>query len=131
MQDVCGIRAADWAVLGGRSTLALGMHMTQTPTSDVQVAAAVRWPFRVLAGLICVAALVGYAGTGLALWSGHRLVDPERFLLLLPGVLWLFRLAAHAAMHGLPVRQPSWPFASAGVLFAYMVITLVCLAAHA
>jgi len=98
------------------------------PTRRVSV----RWPFRILAALICAAGLVAIGGTAIALWYESRLVGTGRtltalrLLVALPGMLCLLRLAAHATLHGnsgqQSSRHPWWPFASERVLFAYLVL---------
>ena len=60
----------------------------------------VRWPFRILAGLIVLAGLAAMIGTGLTGWSE---LDPSlnwQFLASLPAVVWLVRLAGYAAVRG-------------------------------
>lgn len=116
----------------GSSKFSLGTHMSQEHTFPVS-RVAIRWPFRVLAALICAAGLVSVAGTAISLWYDSRIIATDRLhvtlrlLVTLPGELWLLRLAAHAALHG-NMRSlafdvhPWWPFASQRVAYAYFVL---------
>jgi len=93
---------------------------------------AVRWPFRVLAALICAAGVVAVGGIAYAVFFDSRFLGTERvlwaarLLLMLPGTLWLMRLAGHAAPYRYSSEQSDqrhyWPFATGGVLFAYVVL---------
>lgn len=96
--------------------------MNQTPALPTR-RVAVRWPFRILAALICAAGVVVIGGTAIALWHDSPALATNRLLVILPGTLWLLRVAAHAALHGTSVpNDSSWPFASQGVLFAYLIL---------
>ena len=87
------------------------------PKSNIPV----RWPFRVLAGLIVVAGVIAITGSAYIDWA-HGGTSPEvRHLLLLPGALCLVRIAWHALVEGRSPETQWWPFASERVAKCYFV----------
>jgi hypothetical protein len=92
------------------------------PISQTPVRPSVRVPFRVLAALLCIAAVIAIVGTLFMMWRGARLLTVGD-VVALPGMVWLLRLAFHAAMNGKTPRGSDWwPFASHGVFNCYMFI---------
>ncbi len=73
---------------------------------------AVRWPFRVLAALICATGVVAIGGTAYAIYDSRLVATDPMFVRLIvgiPGTLWVLRLAAHAALHGnVPSGEHPW-----------------------
>jgi hypothetical protein len=99
-------------------------------TSVVQKRPAVRVPFRFLAAVICLTALVVIVGTGYMAWQGVHALQVKD-VVMLPGVLWLMRLMFLAAV-GRTVppkdhvsRHDHWPFASARVAGCYWLLVIV------
>lgn len=86
----------------------------------------VRWPFRILAGLVAVSGLVAFIGFAYMGFSRGPSSVPVRSVIAVPGMFWLLRIAAYASVKG---RAPSgseyWPFASKRVAIGYFVIFLV------
>lgn len=84
----------------------------------------VRWPFRLLAAIIVLAAAVALVGTG-AMWWSHDVTAPRwQALFALPGVAWLARLAWESAIRGRSPASEYWPFASQGVFAFYLLAML-------
>lgn len=83
----------------------------------------VRWPFRLLAGLIVLAGSAVVIGMAVSGWS-DGLPSPLKWQLLvtLPGLAWLMRLAGNAAIKGKSPPSHYWPFASAWVFLVYVVV---------
>jgi cytochrome bd-type quinol oxidase subunit 1 len=87
-------------------------------------AISVRWPFRILAGLIVLASLtVGIGFLVMARSRGASILGAKQ-LVPLPGVLWLMHLGWVAAVRGRAPFREWWPFASGGVVFGYFVVLL-------
>lgn len=94
--------------------------ITVAPSPEHQ--ASVRWPFRMLAGLIVLAVLIDVVGLGYAIGSGRAPFPDLRYLVLLPALFWFVRVAGYAVVHGHSPRPEWWPFASNGVAMSYLVI---------
>ena len=95
------------------------------PAAISQKPHSVRGPFRLLAGFICLACSIAVIGTAyLAWWRGTQLV-PANFIVWLPGMAWLMRLAFHAALHGAAPKNEHWPFASSRVANCYFLIAIL------
>ena len=96
---------------------------------------AVRWPFRLLAAVIVLAALFAALGSAYAAFW-HRDLRAALFTVSgLPVAALLGRLGGYAAWKGQVLRNPFWPFASGSVAFvwiliAWIVICLVVSRAH-
>lgn len=90
----------------------------ENPRSGISV----RWPFRVLAGLIFLAGLIDVIGLGYAIGSGRAPLPDLRYLVLLPALFWFFRLAGYAVVYGRSPKTEGWPFASNGAAMCYLVI---------
>ncbi len=91
---------------------------------------AVRLPFRVLAGLFCLIAACALVGTlFMALRSGPRSLPDTlavcKFLIWLPGMLWLTRLFYFAARFAKVPDDNHWPFASGSLATAYCWIAIL------
>jgi hypothetical protein len=86
---------------------------------------AVRTPFRVLAGVICLVSVVAFGGTAYMAWAGARLLRVHD-VVMVPGLLCFFRLAFYAAVYGTVPTVEYWPFASSRVANCYWLIFLVC-----
>jgi hypothetical protein len=98
-----------------------------TPAAIPQNRHSVRAPFRLLAGFICLAASVAVLGTAFMAWRrGTQL--PTDFIVWLPGMVWLTRLAFHATVSGTVPENQYWPFASGRVANCYFLIAVVYLA---
>jgi len=96
---------------------------------------AVRAPFRVLAGVICLAAVVAVGGTVHMAWTGARALQ-VRDVVLVPGMLWFLRLMVGATFVGRTTAPTTggpttasasdyWPFASSRVMNYYFLIVIV------
>ena len=105
---------------------------------------AVRAPFRVLAGVICLAAVVAVGGTVHMAWTGARALQ-VRDVVLVPGMLWFLRLMFAATFVGrttapttggpttasvtagqtTPSATAHWPFASSRVMNCYFLIVFI------
>jgi hypothetical protein len=95
-----------------------------TPAAILQKPHPVRAPFRLLAGFICLACSVAVLGTAYMAWRrGTQL--PADFIVWLPGMAWLMRLAFHAAVHSIPPKNEHWPFASSRVANCYFLIAIL------
>jgi hypothetical protein len=98
-----------------------------TPTAIAQKPQPVRAPFRLLAGFICLAFSVVVLGTVYMAWRrGIQL--PTDFIVWLPGMVWLTRLAFHATVSGTVPENENWPFASGRVANCYFLVTILYLA---
>jgi fatty acid desaturase len=97
------------------------MRIAMTPV--VQKRVTVRAPFRVLGAFFCLAALIAMLGTGYLAWDGRHALQVKD-VVMLPGVLWLFRLVFHATVHGNVPSDGNWPFASFQVASVYLVFVL-------
>jgi fatty acid desaturase len=96
-----------------------------TPAAIPQKLQSVRGPFRLLAGFICLAGSVAVLGTAYVAWRGGAQWVPANFIVWLPGMAWLMRLAFHAALHGTAPKNEHWPFASIRVANCYFLIAIV------
>ena len=86
---------------------------------------AVRWPFRLLAAVIVLAALFAALGS---VYTAFRHKDPKAALFalaLVPVAALIGRLGGYAVWNGSVVRNPFWPFASGLVAFAWVLITWI------
>jgi hypothetical protein len=100
---------------------------------------AVRAPFRVLAGVICLAAVVAVWGAAYMAWTGARPLRVQD-VVLVPGMLWFLRLmiaatfytadqttAPTAAGRTTASAAAYWPFASSRVMNCYfLIVFIVC-----
>ena len=80
----------------------------------------IRWPFRVLAAVIVLAALVGVLGGA---YAAVRQRDLRAALLLLaaaPISALMIRLCGYAAWKGRVIGNPNWPFASGAVTLVWL-----------
>jgi fatty acid desaturase len=102
-------------------TDAQGSGSLMTPV--VQKRVTVRAPFRVLGGFFCLAALIALLRTGYLAWDGRHALHVKD-VVVLPGVLWLFRLVSHATVHGDLPSDGNWPFASFQVAFGYFLFVM-------
>lgn len=97
-----------------------------TPAAIPQKPHSVRAPFRLLAGFICLAGSVAVLGTAYLAWRRGTQLVPLDFVVWLPGMAWIMRLAFHAAVHGsVAPKTEHWPFASSRVANCYFLITLL------
>jgi fatty acid desaturase len=96
-----------------------------TPAAIPQKSHSVRGPFRLLAGFICLAGFVAVFGTACMAWGRGTQWVPANFIVWLPGLAWLMRLAFHAALHGAAPKNEHWPFASSGVANCYFLIAIL------
>jgi hypothetical protein len=81
----------------------------------------IRWPFRVLAAVIVLAASVGVLGGAYSVVT-HR--DLRAALLLLAAVpisALVMRLCGYAAWKGRAIGNPNWPFASGAVALSWLI----------
>ena len=95
------------------------------PAAIPQKPHSVRGPFRLLAGFICLAGTVAVLGTTYMAWQRGTQSVPANFIVWLPGVAWLMRLAFHAALHGAAPKNEHWPFASSRVANCYFLIAIL------
>jgi hypothetical protein len=93
-----------------------------TAASNAGARVSVRWPFRMLAGLIVLAILIDAIGFSYAIGSGRVPFPGLRYLVLLPALLWFFRVAGHAVVYGCSPKTEWWPFASSSVALGYLAI---------
>jgi hypothetical protein len=96
-----------------------------TPAAIPQKPHPVRGPFRLLAGFICLAGTVAVLGTAYMAWQQGTQSVPANFIVWLPGVAWLMRLAFHAAMDGTAPKNEYWPWASSRVANCYFLIAVL------
>jgi len=96
-----------------------------TPAAIPQKPHSVRVPFRLLAGLICLAGTVAVLGTTYMAWQRGTHSVPANFIVWLPGVAWLTRLAFHAAVDGAEPENEYWPWASSRVANCYFLIAIL------
>jgi hypothetical protein len=96
-----------------------------TPAAIPQKSHSVRAPFRLLAGFICLAGSVAILGTAYVAWRRGTQLVPADFIVWLPGVAWLLRLAFHAAVHGVAPKNEHWPLASRRVASCYFLIAIL------
>jgi fatty acid desaturase len=96
-----------------------------TPAAIPQKSHSVRGPFRFLAGFICLAGSVAVLGTACMAWGRGTQWVPANFVVWLPGLAWLMRLAFHAALHGAAPKNEHWPFASSRVANCYFLIAIL------
>lgn len=82
----------------------------------------VRWPFRILAGLVVLAGIIATGGMVLAGWHQGAAVIRWQLLASLPGFVWFGRLCWYAAFRGQSPKQESWPFASQRVFTFYVIV---------
>ena len=85
----------------------------------------VRWPFRVLAAIIVLGALLGALGS---VYTAVRHKDPRAALLALtfaPIGALVGRLGGYAVWKGGVVRNPFWPFASGSVAMFWLIVALI------
>ena len=85
----------------------------------------VRAPFRLLAGLICLAGSVAILGMAYVAWRRRSQFVPANLVVCLPGMAWLMRFAFHAAVHGTAPKNEHWPFASGRVAGCYLLIAML------
>lgn len=85
---------------------------------------AVRAPFRVLAALVWLCALVAFLGMAYVAWKGGQSL-PTKDVVVVPGMLWLFRLVFHAALDGKAPEDAHWPFASSQVATGYLLCVMI------
>lgn len=95
------------------------------PIAKVRQTISVRGPFRILAGLIVVAALIVFTGLAYTSWLRGTSSLDVRTVVAIPGMLWLLRLAAYSAVYGTPPRQEHWPFATTRVATGYFIIIVL------
>lgn len=84
---------------------------------------AVRWPFRLLALLVVLAALAGALGSGYIALT-HQ--DPRAAALALAGAplaALVARLGGYAVWNGTVIQNACWPFASPTVAAAWLSLT--------
>ena len=94
---------------------------------DSKAVNSVRWPLRILAGIVYLAALIGAVGLLDIVWSrGATSPEAIRSLLFLPAGLLFLRFAWHAAVHGRSVELDWWPFASGRVALGYLILLSIC-----
>ena len=96
-----------------------------TPAAISQKPHSVRGPFRLLAGFICLAGFVAILGTTYMVWQHGTQSVPVNFIVWLPSVAWLMRLAFHAAVDGAVPKNENWPFASSRVAHCYFLIAIL------
>ena len=96
-----------------------------TPAVIPQKPRLVRGPFRLLAVLICLACIVAVLGTTYMGWQRGIRSVPANFIVWLPGMAWLMRLAFHAAVDGVPPKNEHWPWASNRVANCYFLIAIL------
>ena len=85
----------------------------------------VRWPFRVLAGLILLVSALAAVVYCLAIWNG-ALGDPSiAHAIYLPAFAWFYNLCYSAAANGAAPDNATWPFASESVFNTYMILILL------
>jgi hypothetical protein len=95
-----------------------------TPAAIPQKPHSVRAPFRLLAGLICLAGSVVVLGSAYVAWRRGVQLVPAAFIVWLPGMAWFMRLAFRAAVHGDAPKNENWPFASSRVANCYFLIAI-------
>ncbi len=86
-------------------------------------ASAIRWPFRLLALIVVLAALAAALGS-VYIALTHK--DPRAAVLALgyaPLAALLVRLGGYAVWTGSVVRNPCWPFASQAVAVTWLLLT--------
>jgi len=82
----------------------------------------VRWPFRVIAAVICIAGMAAVFAVLWSVWSHDSTSLPLSGLIGLPGMLMTVRVAYHAAVRRCAPATIFWPFASGRVAFWYLVV---------
>ncbi|HET8942862.1 MAG TPA: hypothetical protein VFN13_12840 [Rudaea sp.] len=87
----------------------------------------IRWPFRILAGLVVLADIVATVGMVISGWHQGAAVIQWQLLASLPGLVWFGRLCWYAAFRGQSPAQESWPFASQRVFAAYVILWSVAM----
>jgi hypothetical protein len=85
----------------------------------------VRWPFRAIAAVVCIAGVAAVFAVLWSVWSHDATSRPLSGLIGLPGMLMIVRVAYHAAVRRCAPATICWPFASDRVVFWYFVV-LVC-----
>jgi hypothetical protein len=94
-------------------------------TANFGSRAPVRWPFRAIAAVICVAGMAAVFAVLSSVWS-HDATSLSLFgVIWLPGMLMGIRVAYHAAVRRCAPATMFWPFASDRVAFWYFVV-VVC-----
>lgn len=82
----------------------------------------IRWPFRILAGIVVLAGIAATAGMALSGWHQDAALVRWQLLASLPGLLWFGRLCWYAALRGKSPGQECWPFASQRVFTFYVIV---------
>ena len=95
------------------------------PTANFGTRLPVRWPFRAIAAVICIAGMAAVFGVLWSVWSHDATNRTLSGLIGLPGTLMMVRVAYHAAVHRSAPATICWPFASGRVAFWYFVV-LIC-----
>jgi hypothetical protein len=90
-------------------------------TENFGTRAPVRWPFRAIAAVICIAGMAAVLAVLWSLWSHDTTSSPLSGLVGLPGMLMMVRVAYHAAIRRCAPATIFWPFASGRVAFWYFV----------
>lgn len=84
----------------------------------------IRMPFRVLAGIICIAGAIAVVGTPIMVWRGDRPLTIGN-VVVLPIMAAGIRLMFRAAQNGsLPSGDDPWPFASKGIYTCYVLLLI-------
>jgi hypothetical protein len=96
-----------------------------TPAAIPQKPRSVRGPFRLLAGFIGLAVTVAVLGTAYMAWQRGTQSVPADFIVWLPGMAWIMRLAFHAAVAGAAPKNEHWPWASSRVANCYFLIAIL------
>jgi hypothetical protein len=96
-----------------------------TPAAIPQKPLSVRGPFRLLAAFICLAGTAAVLGTIYMAWQRGTASVPANFIVWLPGMAWLVRLAFHAAVDGAPPKNEHWPWASNRVANCYFLVAIL------
>ena len=122
-RETVSARVAYQIAADGRSRSPLGAFMQsfdEIPTLTTR-GRQIRWPFRLLAAVMVLAALIGILGGAYSV-LGHG--GPRAALMLLaaaPVAALTARLCGYAALKGRAIGNPNWPFASGSVALSWLV----------
>jgi hypothetical protein len=86
---------------------------------------AVRWPFRVLAALLVLAAVFALAGSAYTAFRRGDLRAALYTVTFLPIVALVVRLGGYAVWKGSVLRNPYWPFASGALASLWVLMGLI------
>jgi hypothetical protein len=81
-------------------------------------------PFRILAAMLLIAALIAFVGSSYLALKRHDLKFALFAVSFLPIAALLVRSAGNAVLFGRVVRTPLWPFASGRVASVWVVLML-------